>query len=427
MSVLNIRGRQKLEGFLSVQGSKNGALPLMAAALLHEGTTILHNIPHILDVHFMIQILEALGCICTFEGGTLAIDASVLQGAQLPREQVGRMRSSIFLIGPLLGRCQEAVTYQPGGCSIGERPIDLHLWGLRQMNVDITEEEGTICLSTGGLTGKEMTLAFPSVGATENILMAAVKANGTTVIKNAAREPEIVQLCLCLNRMGAKIQGIGSKTLRIDGVTALHDSEWTNQGDRIAAATYLAAVAACGGEAVLHGIEASQLYSVLSVLSLSGCEVFCGTSSVCIRSLEPLRRVPYIRTSPFPGFPTDMQSPILALFSVVPGETVIEETIFENRFQVVGELGKMGAQIETDGTRARICGVRMLHGACVRARDLRGGAALVVAGLAAHGTTRIEDCSHIQRGYEDLEKRLVRLGADIRLEEETQTQSANRA
>lgn len=418
MSVLKIRGGQRLEGFLSVQGSKNGALPLMAAAVLHAGTTILHNIPRILDVHYMIQILEALGCICTWEKNSLVIDTSTLKGAQLPKELVGKMRSSIFLLGPLLGRCGEAVTFQPGGCSIGDRPIDLHLWGLRQMNAEIVEEDGKIQALSSGLVGNEVLLPFPSVGATENMLMAAVKAKGITIIKNAAGEPEIIQLCLCLNNMGAKIKGIGSTVLWIEGVTELHDSEWTNQGDRIAAATYLTAVAACGGETVIHGVESSQLYSVLSVLSLSGCEVFCGTSSICLRSTGHLRRVPYIRTAPFPGFPTDMQSPIMALFTIVPGESVIEETIFEDRFQVVEELKKMGASITMDGKTARIRGVLKLHGACVRAGDLRGGAALVVAGLAAEGNTQILECCHIQRGYENLEKELGSLGADIHFEKE---------
>lgn len=417
MSVLKIRGGQKLSGFCSIQGSKNGALPLMAAAVLHKGTTILHNIPHILDVFYMIQILESLGCLCFWEGNSLQIDATTIKETQLPKELVGKMRSSIFLLGPLLGRCNEAITALPGGCSIGDRPIDLHLRGLEQMQVTIIEKDGNINASVEKLVGNEITLTFPSVGATENILMASVKAQGTTIIQNAAMEPEIVQLCLCLNNMGAKIKGIGTRVLQIKGVTELHDSQWRNQGDRIAAATYLTAVAACGGEIVMNGVESISLHSVLSALSICGCEVVYGSDLICLKSKkEQLRGIPYIRTAPFPAFPTDMQSPLMAFCASCAGTTTIEETIFEDRFQVAEELCKMGAIVTKTPENERmikICGVPKLYGTTVVAKDLRGGAALVIAALSAEGETQILNGFHIQRGYENLEQVLKNIGADV--------------
>lgn len=417
MSVLKVRGGQKLSGFCSIQGSKNGALPLMAASVLHKGTTILHNIPRILDVFYMIQILEALGCLCFWEGNSLKIDATTIKNTQLPNELVRKMRSSIFLLGPLLGRCHEASTTLPGGCAIGNRPIDLHLFGLRQMHVEIEEEQEKIHAFTTNLEGHTIRLAFPSVGATENILMAAVKAKGITIIQNAAIEPEIMQLCLFLNNMGAKIQGIGTSVLQIAGVNTLHDSEWVNQGDRIVASTYLTAVAACGGEIVMSGIETQLLSPILSALSICGCEIAYGTNCIYLKSRkEKLKGIPYIRTAPFPAFPTDMQSPFMALCASCNGITIIEETIFEDRFQVVQELKKMGAIIIPQTERKiKIVGVPTLQGAIVQARDLRGGAALVIAALSAEGESEIHEYYHIQRGYDNLENVLNSFGAKISL------------
>ena len=331
------------------------------------------------------------------------------------------MRSSIFLLGPLLGRCNEATTFLPGGCSIGDRPIDLHLFGLKQMQVIINEENGNIKASVKTLVGNEIILPFPSVGATENILMAAVKANGTTIIHNAAMEPEITQLCLCLNHMGARIKGIGSNTLCIEGIQELHDSQWTNQGDRIVAATYLTAAAACGGEIVISGVESKMLSSVLSALSVCGCEIFYGSNSICLKSKKgQLKGIPYIRTAPFPAFPTDMQSPIMALCASCSGVSIIEENIFEDRFQVVEELCKMGAHITKMPHNERmiqIVGVPTLHGTTVTAKDLRGGAALMVAALGAEGETEILQYCHIQRGYENLTQVLKSLGAEVTIHE----------
>ncbi len=414
MSILKIEGGHGLSGSIAVHGSKNAVLPMMAASILYSGTTVIYGVPRILDVLYMIEILETLGCRVSYREDVLEIDASAVCPYCLPCELTGKMRSSVFLLGPLLARCEEACIGLPGGCSIGRRPIDMHLAALEQMGAEITEEDGWIKARASVLTGCEIRLPFPSVGATENVVMAAVTAQGETILHNAAREPEVADFCNMLLSMGAKIRGIGSSTLWIKGVSKLHECGFSVSGDRIEAATYLIAGAACKGEVLVKNIHAEQLSSVLSALAVSGCEILLGTEAVCIRRKDRLRGVPFIRTAPFPGFPTDVQSQMMALLSAAEGRSVIQENIFEGRFQTALELQKMGADITIHDTKAIIRGVPVLTGAKVSATDLRGGAALVIAALAAEGITEIHNCTYIYRGYHCLEEQLLGLGAVVK-------------
>lgn len=413
MSILRIEGGHGLSGSVAVHGSKNAVLPMMAASVLYSGTTVIYGVPRILDVLYMIEILETLGCRVDFQRDILIIDASNIRSACLPSTLTGKMRSSVFLLGPLLTRCREAYIGEPGGCSIGKRPIDMHLAALMQMGAEVKEEDGWIQAFASDLHGSEIKLPFPSVGATENVVMAAVKAKGQTLLKNAAREPEVVDFCRMLLAMGADIKGIGSSTLLIQGVSDLHACEFHVSGDRIEAATYLIAGAACKGEILITNTNAGQLASVLSALSVSGCDILQSQDAVCIRRKDRLRAVPCIRTAPFPGFPTDVQSQMMALLSMAEGQSVIQENIFEARFQTALELQKMGADITIERNRAIVKGVPGLFGTKVSATDLRGGAALVIAALAAEGTTEIHNCTYIYRGYHCLEEQLSRLGAAV--------------
>ncbi len=414
MSTIEIEGLHPLKGEVWIQGSKNAALPMAAAAILNRGTAVLRNVPEIHDIFCMIRILEAIGCRCRFEKNCLTIQAENLTRVAVPRSYVTAMRSSIVLLGPLLGRCGEAATYYPGGCSIGSRPINLHLHGLRSLGARIRElGDEKLAARADRLRGAKVILPFPSVGATENVLMAAVLAEGTTVLSGAAREPEIAQLCGFLNAMGARISGIGTDTLRIQGVSRLHDAEYTVAGDRIVAGTYLSCVMAAGGEALLRGADGRTLEEVLRGFAAMGAELTVRKEGVFISMKD--RPLPVsLRTGPYPGFPTDLQSPLLSLLSVSRGEGEICETVFEDRFAAAEELKKMGARITVLGSRAVVDGRYPLTGAGVRATDLRGGAALVAAGLAAEGRTRVADCGHIFRGYEDICRDLSGLGADIR-------------
>ncbi len=414
MSGIEIEGLRPLDGELKVQGSKNAALPMMAAAVLHRGTTVLKNVPRIRDVFCMIDILTAMGCECSLEGHRLAIDAKTVSRVAVPREYVSSMRSSIVLLGAFLGRAGEAVTCYPGGCSIGSRPIDLHLRGLERLGVRIRErEDGRIAASAARLTGARVHFPYPSVGATENVILAAVRACGTTVIAGAAREPEIVSLCRMLNGMGARISGIGEDTIVVEGVGELHDSEYTAPGDRIVTGTYLSCVMAAGGRAYLRGTEPEPLRGVLRVLRRMGAGIETAPAGIRIRMKGRPRPV-RIRTAPYPGFPTDLQSPMLSLLAVSDGCGQVCETVFEGRFATADQLRRLGARIDIDGNRAKVEGVYPLRGARVEAPDLRGGAALAVAGLAAEGRTEIGGCGHILRGYEDICGDLKALGARIR-------------
>lgn len=413
LSFLEINGGKPMRGQVRVQGSKNAVLPMMAAAILNHGITVIDNVPFILDVCYMMHILEALGCKVDLYKGTLMIDATTINKTEIPYEWVGKMRSSIMLLGPLLARCKEAVTYQPGGCSIGKRPIDMHVDAMVKLGAEIEEKDGKIYACCSKLTGCNLDLSFPSVGATENVIMAAVCAEGITTLTNAAREPEIVELCLMLCHMGANIKGIGSDKLIISGVKQLHSIEVHNCGDRIVAATFLAAVAACGGEIIVEDVQTRYMLSTLDAFELAGCKIKKYDTQVQLIRQKPLKEIPLLQTAPYPGFPTDVQSQFMATLTQAPGISVIEETIFEGRFNTAFELQKMGADITIEGNKAYINGASKLHGATVMAQDLRGGAALVVAALAAEGVTKVENCHHIFRGYAELAENLMGLGANV--------------
>lgn len=415
MSVIVVQGYCPLKGEVEIQGSKNAALPMMAAALLHKGTTILKHVPMIQDVFCMMGILESMGCKCCLKDRTLAIDAREVADTEISREDGKAMRSSIIVLGALLGRCGEAKAYYPGGCSIGSRPIDLHLEALKQMGAEIEEEGERIRAGTTGLRGTAVSLSYPSVGATENVLLAAVRAEGVTVLTGAAMEPEIEQLCRLLSAMGARIEGIGTSRLRIEGVDSLKDTTYHVPGDRIVTGTYLSAVMAAGGEAVLRKGSAEHLGCVIGTMRRMGAEIAADRDAIRIRMEERPRAVS-IETSPYPGFPTDLQSMAMVLLSVSQGRGDLKETVFEGRFATAKQLHKMGAEIIIEGTKARITGKGFLNGAAVQACDLRGGAALAVAGLAARGETRITRCHHIYRGYEDICRDLKSLGGSIQRE-----------
>lgn len=415
MSTIQVQGLRPLKGEVEIQGSKNAVLPMMAASILHKGTTVLTHVPRIQDVFCMMGILEYMGCVCSLDGHRLTINASQLTDIHIPEQYLTAMRSSIMMLGALLGRCREAVTCYPGGCSIGKRPIDLHLYALEKLGAEIEENEGQIEARASKLTGALIELPFPSVGATENAVLAAVLAEGTTVIRGAAREPEIEQLCRMLNCMGASVTGGGSETIQIEGVESLHDTVYQIPGDRIVAGTYLSCIMASGGQAELLGVCPEHLLSVTDVMRQMGAKIQVREQGIGIH-MEGRPGPVFVETRPYPGFPTDMQSPLLALLSIGKGRGGIRENIFEGRFATAGELQKMGAQIHVKGKTALVTGNYPLAGTKVEAMDLRGGAALVVAALAAEGITVIDNCRHILRGYEDICGDLEQLGANIRRE-----------
>lgn len=417
MSVIRIRGLQRLQGKIRIQGSKNAVLPVMAAAVLHSGVSIIKNVPQIQDVFCMMEILETLGCRCRLEGHVLEIDTRSLSSSRVLEKQGRRMRSSVMLLGPLLGRLHEAKTCHPGGCSIGKRPVDLHLQAFRQMGAQIREEGEQIAVSAVNLMGTEIILPFPSVGATENILMAAVMAEGITCICGAAREPEIQVLCDFLKAMGAQIYGSGTGILTVYGKKKLQDVEFTVPGDRIVAGTYLGAVMTAGGELCLAGVPTEHMEQTLAAAEKAGCCLRISAEEICARMDG--RPLPVeLNTGPYPEFPTDMQSVMLSVTSIAMGSSRIQENIFEERFATVGELQKMGAHIIIERGTALVRGRYPLQGTAVRAPDLRGGAALVLAGLAAEGESRVEDCFYILRGYEDICRDLSAVGAALSMEEE---------
>ncbi|PJJ27515.1 UDP-N-acetylglucosamine 1-carboxyvinyltransferase [Lacrimispora celerecrescens] len=413
MSVIQVQGLRSLKGEIKIQGSKNAVLPMMAAAVLHKGTTVIHNVPRIQDVFCMLGILEHIGCICCFDGHSLTIDARDLTQAEIPEEYIKSMRSSIMLSGPLLGRTGNAVTSFPGGCSIGERPIDLHLSAFRKLGAIIEEKGDKLIVSANRLIGSHIYFPFPSVGATENALMSAVYAQGITVIHGAAKEPEIITLCEFLNNMGADIHGTGTSVLTVTGVSELCDSEFTVAGDRIVAGTYLMAVMAAEGDIVIQGIQPGHLASAISLADRMGAELKRYESCLEV-SMRGRPDCVDVITEPYPGFPTDLQSQLMAVMASAKGTGRIKETIFEGRFGTAKELHKLGADIIIEGKRADIRGLYPLKGNRVTATDLRGGAALVVAGLACEGVTEIHECHHIERGYEDICRDLSSLGAAIR-------------
>lgn len=417
MSVIRIQGLQRLRGEIGIQGSKNAVLPVMAAALLHEGTVVIKNVPRIQDVFCMLEILEALGCRCRLRQHELELDTRGLCHARVPEKQARQMRSSIMLLGPLLGRLHEAETSHPGGCVIGRRPIDLHLSALRQLGARVSSEEGRIRISAEELRGARLQLSFPSVGATENALMAGAAARGITIISGAAREPEIEVLCHFLEAMGAKVDGIGSSQLIVHGRRRLRDTEYTVPGDRIVAGTYLGALIAAGGRLCLSGVPLEHMEGTLRAMCRTGCVCELYGDRICAR-MEGRPRPVQLSTGPYPEFPTDLQSVMLAVASVAEGDSRIREKVFEGRFATAEELKKLGADIVIDGETAQVRGRYPLTGGEVHALDLRGGAALVTAGLASEGESRIHGYSYISRGYEDICRDLSAAGAKIGLEED---------
>ena len=421
MAFIEVHGPCRIQGGLTVQGSKNAVLPMMAASVLNRGTTVLENVPRIQDVFCMMGILDSLGCRCELSGNCLQIDASGMSQIWIPRREMEKMRSSIMLLGALLGRFHEAKVYSPGGCMIGKRPIDLHLRALQALGAELEEdgEEGLLHASCRELRGAEITFSFPSVGAVENALFAAVAADGRTILRGCAREPEIEQLCAFLNSMGASIRGAGSEILVVEGGLPFHDTHFRVGGDRIAAGTYLMAVAGCGGEVILDGVKSGELRAAVRVLEQMGVSLY-QEPSLLYACCAGRPQAVSMKTGPYPDFPTDLQPVLMAALARSDGRSVLEETIFENRFAAAWELKKMGADIECEGRTARINGVERLMGTYVQAKDLRGGAALAAAALGADGWTRISECEHIERGYEDICRDLRALGAQIRRREDDQ-------
>lgn len=414
MAYIEIVGGKQLSGEVNIQGSKNTVLPILAATLLIKGITKLNHCPKILDVEHMIEILIEIGCKVTWEGSSILVDTRGLSTDIVPTELVKKMRSSIILMGALLGRTHRAIISYPGGCTIGARPINFHLDAFRKMNVVLEEEDGLIKCHTDRVKGADIMLPSPSVGATENVILAGVLGLGKTRIFNAAREPEILELCKFLNSAGARIYGAGTSRIEIEGVMSLRQTEYTAPSDRIVAGTYLAAVAGTGGEAVLRGIGCGSLYVVIQTLKQMGSSIKCTQDSISIRSDGTVKAVPEIITAPYPGFPTDMQSQIMSVLMKASGSSKIVEEIFEGRYQNVPEQARFGAQICLQDRVAYITGVPVLKASEVSAGELRGGAALVIAGLMAEGRTIVKNPYHIQRGYEDICRDLRALGAEIK-------------
>lgn len=414
MDAIHILGGNALFGETKIQGSKNAVLPVMAAALLIKDVCMIENCPHISDVYHMRQLLESIGCKVIQSDGTLSIDARNILEDTMSGDHVTGMRSSITLLGAMLGRIGEVTMAYPGGCVIGERPIDMHLNALRRMGVAIYEKEGCFTARADTLEGAVIRLPVSSVGTTENIILAAVMAKGVTVIQNAAKEPEIVTLCEFLREAGAVIEGIGGSVLIIQGGHRLHGVRFRVPADRIVAGTYLMSVLGAGGHIFLEDAPIAQMRSMIRVAEDIGAEIHVTKEGLNIIAKDYKRPIPYIKTEIYPGFPTDMQSPLMAVLSTCEGESVIEETIFEDRFRIVKQLRKMGASIELKGRRqAVIQGVDSLLGCEVTAEELRGGAALVIAGSMALGETVVKNCHFIERGYEDICRDYRNLGVHI--------------
>lgn len=415
MAKLLIEGQRKLRGEVSLQGSKNSTLPILAATLLTEGENVIHNCPCLSDIDVAISILRYLGCSATRHGHTLLVDTCNLNDTHIHDSLMREMRSSVIFLGAVLARCGRARISLPGGCELGPRPVDLHLDSLRKMGAVITEHHGEIRAHTPrGLEGARIALAFPSVGATENIIIAASLAKGTTVITNAAREPEIVDLADYLNKCGAMISGAGDGTVVIEGVERLHGAVHNIIPDRIVAATLMSAAAVTGSHIVINDVISAHLGAIIPAFEEAGCCLSVKEGRMDFKAPQKLRSPGLIRTTPYPGFPTDAQPPLMALSLVAEGTTVFVETVFESRYKHIGEFLRMGANIKSEGRVAVVEGVSKLYGSKLKAGDLRGSAALVVAGLAAQGKTEIDTTGYLERGYEELDAVLSSLDGSVR-------------
>lgn len=417
MENLIISGGIRLEGKTRLQGSKNSSLPILAACAAVNGISVIHNCPRITDVDIAVAILERLGCKVSREGGTVTVDSGDINCSAIPEELMSEMRSSIIFLGALLARFGRGSATLPGGCEIGLRPIDMHIAAFRSMGIVIEESGGSMeCTAPNGLAPCRISLSFPSVGATENIMLASLAAKGETVITNAAREPEIKDLADFLNECGAKIIGAGQSVIRIYGGRRLTGAEHRVIPDRIVASTYMACAAVTGGRAVVNEVEREHLAPVIPVFELCGCKIDFANGEMSVTAPKRAERIKYLRTMPYPGFPTDSQALVTAVAATARGTSIISERVFENRFRHVPELIKMGADIRVeDSCVAVVEGVPSLHGAKVTASDLRGGSALIAAALGARGESVIDGVRHVLRGCEDVCGNLSRLGADIKV------------
>ena len=414
MCELLVEGGERLCGERTIQGSKNSVLPILAATLVCADTCVIENCPKLRDVDASVAILRHLGCCTHWEDSALVVDTARMDRAVVPDALMREMRSSVIFLGAILARCKEATICYPGGCELGPRPIDLHLKALRQMGMVINEFHGYLdCSVPARLKGTSIALSFPSVGATENIILAAALAEGTTVVNNAAREPEICDLCGFLNACGARISGAGEGRIVIEGVEKLTGTEHHVIPDRIAATTFMTAAAVTGGDLLLRRVVPDHLSQVIPMFQEAGCRLRWDDANLRIQAPQRLRAVKSVRTMPYPGFPTDAQAPMMAMTTVSDGISIFVENIFESRYKHVGELCRLGANIKVEGRVAIVEGVPRLFGASVEAPDLRGGAALIVAGLAADGLTEVSGLRHVDRGYEAIEKSLNQIGAKV--------------
>lgn len=414
METFYIKGGSTLQGSLEIPTAKNAILPILASTIMNKEMVVIKNSSYFTDVLYMLKILENLGCKIKREGKTIQINCADANNYFIKDEYTKKIRSSIFMLGPLLSRFKKAKVAYPGGCNIGNRPIDLHLKGLRELNVKIEERHGYIHCDGKNMKAGAVHLDFPSVGATENIMMASIFLKGTTTIYNSAKEPEIVDLQNFINAMGGKIVGAGTSTISITGINVLKFCEYTPISDRIISGTYLIAVAMAGGKVRFENVQTEHNLALITKLKQSGCKITTNQNNVEIFSKPRLRSIYRIETQPFPGFPTDLQNQILALQTISRGTSMITENLFETRFKISTELMKMGANITINNRVAFVKGVSNLYGANVTATDLRGGAGLVMAGLVADGYTTVEDVYHIDRGYLNIEEDFCKLNAEIR-------------
>lgn len=414
MEAFLVEGGTRLEGTLRVDSAKNAVLPILAAAILTDEAVTLEHVPRITDALRMTEILTILGCQVEHRNGGITVRSGGLNNWEMPDSLSKQIRSSIFLLGPILSRFAKATVTYPGGCEIGLRPIDLHLRGLRSLGVKVSESGGMIHCDGSSMHAGDVYFDYPSVGATENVMMAAALLPGVTTIHNAAREPEIVDLQNMMNAMGAQVRGAGSQRIQLTGVKRLHGVSWTPIPDRIVAGTMLAAAAITGGEIELTNAPVADMMAVLSKLREMGCTINETADTLHLQAPHRLTAFAQLQTQPHPGFPTDMQVQMLALLAVAQGTGVIMENVFENRFTHAGDLNRMGARILCSGRTAVVQGVEQLYGARVTARDLRGGAALVLAALKANGLTQVDQAGLVDRGYDHLENQLSALGARIR-------------